>query len=317
MRRWDKFCQVAISVTDLNRTIEFYENVLGYVRNGGANSPNSWFISRVQGYEGIKVNMRWMSDRDPGFHLEFFEYENPMARPMPEDARPSDIGYSRMGIWVEDFDAALSRFKEDGVPLISEPKEYSGGRRVCVRDPNGVYLEIMEQDIRNSSIKKDRSPYKLPVETRSLTLSVPDLEQAERYFVGVLGMQRADITLHTPQMEEVWGLDGAETRSTLLWCDDFLLELVEYLSPEGRPRHTDWHMGDAGLYHFALRFRKGRELKRSYQEAYDAGHSSVMPLLGFGFTNVVYMKSDQGFIVEYCQFPSWADRFNGLKDIGR
>ena len=305
-----------MSVTDLDKTTAFYENVLGYARNGRANSPNSWFISRVQGHKGIKVNMRWMSDRDPGFQLEFFQYEKPMARPMPEDARPSDIGYSRMGIWVEDFDAALSRFKESGVQLTTDPKEYSGGgRRVCVRDPNGVYLEIMEQGIRNSSVKKDRSPYKLPVETRSLTLSVPDLEQAERYFIGVLGMHKADVTLHTPQMEELWGLDGAEAKSTFLWCDDFLLELVEYLSPEGRPRRPDRHMGDAGLYHFALRFRKGRELKRSYQEAYDAGHSSVMPLLGFGFINVVYMKTDQGFIVEHCHFPSWTDRFVGLKDI--
>ena len=169
----------------------------------------------------------------------------------------------------------------------------------------------MENDVGDSSIK-ERSLCKNVVRTRTLTLSVPDLELAGQYFEGVLGMVREDTPLHTPEMEDMWGLDGAKTRTRLLRCDDFLVELVEYISPRGRPRREDEHIGDAGIWHFALRFDRSKDLKQTYRDTLCAGHHRYSRPLCLGIGTVVYMRTDQGFTLEYIYFPGWLSRFLGF-----
>jgi catechol 2,3-dioxygenase-like lactoylglutathione lyase family enzyme len=218
-----------------------------------------------------------------------------------------------MGVWVADLDAVLVRLEARGTHFVSEPNAHEGGRRICVRDPNGVYLELMEDKILLPPKEENRvSARDHTIRTQTLTLSVPHLEQAERYFEGLLGMERVDGTLHTPEMEGMWGLEGAETRTTLLGCDQFLLELVEYLSPRGKARPSDEQIGDAGIWHFALWFRKGRYVKRAYREACRAGHSSYSTPLNLGLVSAVYMKTDQGFSVEYFYAPRLAARLFGF-----
>jgi catechol 2,3-dioxygenase-like lactoylglutathione lyase family enzyme len=151
------------------------------------------------------------------------------------------------------------------------------------------------------------------IRTQTLTLSVPDLEQAARYFEGLLGMERVDGALHPPEMEGMWGLEGAETRTTLLRCDPILLELVEYLTPRGKPRPSDEQIGDAGIWHFALWFRKGRYVRQAFREACRAGHSSYSSPLSLGLVSAVYMKTDQGFTVEYFYAPRLAARLFGFR----
>jgi catechol 2,3-dioxygenase-like lactoylglutathione lyase family enzyme len=199
--------------------------------------------------------------------------------------------------------------------LITEPKDYGDGRRVCVRDPNGVYLEIMENEILNPSFTENFFNLYLPVRTQTVTLSVPNLEQAEAFFEGVLGMDRADIVLHTPEMEELWGLSGASTKTRLLWCNDFILELVEYVSPQGKPRPIDYHIGDTGLFHLGLGMEENKYLMEAYSEAIEAGYSSnSVPLNTFGLFTTVYMRTDQDFLVEYLYASKW-DRSIGFIPI--
>ncbi len=313
MKQWNNLCQIAISVVDMEKSLAFYKSMLGYTSNRKTQRLQGPIPQKIQGYKGVKGFVHWINDQSPFFQLELFQYDNPPARPMPPDARPCDIGFCRLGIWVADFDAIIARLKANEVTFLTAPKAYdSGGRRVCIKDPNGVLIEIMENDITNPLARHNRPLTRQPVRTRSLTLSVPDLGQAEKYFIGLLGMQKTDIALHTPDMEELWGLSGAQRKTTLLWCDDFLLELVEYLSPQGKPKPPDKHIGDAGLWHIALKFEKRKYLINSYKEAIKAGHSSNSTPLSIGFINVVYMRTDQDVIVEYVHNHHWLDRVLGF-----
>ncbi len=120
MKRWVDFGQVAISTTCMERTRKFYEDVLGYAFNSKTSMGRGKTISTIQRHKKTKTIIRWLSDRSPGFHLELFEYANPVSRPMARDARPCDIGYRRMGIWVDDFDATLNRIKKSGASIMTE-----------------------------------------------------------------------------------------------------------------------------------------------------------------------------------------------------
>ena len=63
--------------------------------------------SRIQGLPKAASTCWWLVDRNEVFQLELFQFEKPLAKLMPADFRPCDIGYTRIGVWVADFDAAL------------------------------------------------------------------------------------------------------------------------------------------------------------------------------------------------------------------
>ena len=63
--------------------------------------------ANVQGLPRAASTCWWLLGRNSWFQLELFQFDRPMAKLMPADFRPCDIGYTRIGIWVEDFDATM------------------------------------------------------------------------------------------------------------------------------------------------------------------------------------------------------------------
>jgi catechol 2,3-dioxygenase-like lactoylglutathione lyase family enzyme len=162
-------CQIAISVSDVQRSQRWYRDVFGYQESGGT----YMFIPLLGSVDVLGVPDAtsvcwWLMDRQDFFQLELFEFSKPIPEPLPADWRPCDIGYTTIGIHVANLDGALERLARRRVPLLSDPIGEPGARRVCVRDPDGVLLEIMEDDPRTSDQRS--RPYDVPVATRFVTL---------------------------------------------------------------------------------------------------------------------------------------------------
>src|SRR5204862_525422 len=111
----------------------------------------------------------------------------PRARPLPADWSPADVGYSMVGVHVRDFDVALERLERASAPPVAPPVGAAGARRACVRDPEGILLELMEDDPRGPARRERPRPEVGPA-VRFVTLSVPDLERSQRTFRDVLGL---------------------------------------------------------------------------------------------------------------------------------
>ena len=185
--------------------------------------------SSVQGLPRVASTCWWLVDRNRRFQLELFQFERPLARLMPHDFRPSDIGYTRIGVWVGDFDQALTRLERLGSSPLSAPVGAPGERRACVRNPDGVYVEVMEDDpLSGAGLDPARSS--CPVALRSVTLSVPDLARSEAFFGGI-GLGLSDAELRVPEHEALWGLAGARTQGSVFSAGDALVEVVQYLRP--------------------------------------------------------------------------------------
>jgi short-subunit dehydrogenase/catechol 2,3-dioxygenase-like lactoylglutathione lyase family enzyme len=147
-----------------------------------------------------------------------------------------------------------------------------------------------------------------------VTLSVPDLELSERFFAETLGLQLADeVALHGPEHEALWGLEGAERQSRLLWADDMLVELVHYAEPRGRPRPPGYRISDQGLLNMAFGFRRRAEFDAAHRRCLDAGLSANGPPLRLGAWSVVYVNDDQGFSVELLHVEPWYERQMGFR----
>lgn len=305
--------QIAMSVMDLKNTYAWYQQVFGFLPAGGTPLFRGPIASRIQGLDRVASTCWWLNDQQSQFQLEMFQFKSPQVRPLAEDWRPCDIGYSMLSLTVSDFDECLARLAIIGSPPETEPMGKVGSRRVCVRDPEGILLELMEDDPR-ASLLRSRPNSDLPVTVRCVTLSVENLEQSKQFFTETLGLKKVEaFSLHGPEHEALWGLKGASRKQLLLWADDVLVELVEYVNPVGTPRPQDYRISDQGLLNIAFGFRSLREFNRVYRRCIDSGVLGNCRPLHLGAWSVVYVNDQQGFSVELLMVKPWYDRFMGFK----
>jgi catechol 2,3-dioxygenase-like lactoylglutathione lyase family enzyme len=292
-------CQIAISATDLPRTHHWYRRALGLVTAGARRTRELPAHSAITDLPELSLDVWCLVDRRDWFQFELFEFRRPRMRPMPADARPSDIGYSMIGFHVADFDEALDRLRRTSGRPLSDKYGPPGQRRMCLRDPEGILLELMEADIRQPGVPR-RVRTDVPTATRFIRLSVPDLDCAKRFWVDGLGLIQADgVTLHTPEHESLWGMEGATRRTLLLWAGDFLVELVQYERPAPRWRSAGYLLSDQGILNVALGSTRRQDFDALYERVRRAGFApNSEPWTLPGIATVVYFSDDQGFSVE-------------------
>ena len=140
-----------------------------------------------------------------------------------------------------------------------------GKRRACVRNPDGVYVELMEDDPLPQQNLRGRLD--CPVALRSVTLSTPDLDQSVAYLSALCSKAPVGNFLHGPEHEALWELVHAKTRSVLFEAGDVLLEVVQYQDPIGRPRPQDYRISDQGILNIAFGGRSKQQMMAAYERA--------------------------------------------------
>jgi short-subunit dehydrogenase/catechol 2,3-dioxygenase-like lactoylglutathione lyase family enzyme len=307
-----RLSQVALSVADLRRSQAWYREVLGLAPAGGTNLFAGPLASMVQGLPRAASTCWWLVDRQDQFQLELFEFRSPPTRAFASARRPCDIGYSLLSFHVDDLDAALARAAAlDAAPL-SEPIGDPGERRCCLRDPDGVIVELMEDDPRGRP-RRGRPRPEIGAVARGVRLSVPDLERSRRLLVERLGLPEAQPQLHGPEHEGLWGLEGAERQSVSVWAADFLIELVEYREPRGEPWPPGYRISDRGILNLAFGFRERGEFENAYRRFRAAGCQPNGPVLRLGPWSVVYVNDDQGFSYELLHVEPWFEGAMGFR----
>jgi len=306
-------CQIAFSVLDGRRSLRWYQEAFGFAAAGGTRLFRGPLASRVQGLPNVASICRWLVDAQDFFQLELFQFSRPTPRPRRPDARPSDIGYTRVGIHVAELDATLARLASLGTRPLTAPMGARGTRRVCIHDLEGNLLELMEDDPREPTARA-RPRRATGVAVRSITLSVPDLERSRRFFVETLGLREsAGGALHRPEHEALWGLAGAQRHTLVLDADDLFVELVQYTDPIGRPWPDGYRICDQGLLNVAFGFRDRRDFEAAYARCRAAGIRPNGEPLRLGVWSVVYVNDDQGFSVELLFVRPWYDGRMGFK----
>jgi catechol 2,3-dioxygenase-like lactoylglutathione lyase family enzyme/carbon monoxide dehydrogenase subunit G len=289
--------QVAFSVVDLRRTERWFREGCGLLAAGGSRlMMRGPIAARVQGLPGAASTCWWLVARNPWLQFEFFQFERPVARLMPQDFRPCDTGYTRIGLWVADFDATLTRLASLGTTPLAPPLGEPGFRRACVRSPDGVFVELMEADPLPAGPGPGREACGTAV--RSVTMSVPDLDRAVAFFGGALGLPPSGTGLHEPGHEALWGLDGARSRSAVFTAGDVLLEAVQYIDPIGKPWPEGYRISDQGILNVAFGARSRRDHVEIFKRAVAGGARPNWRPFQLPGAGVVYVNDSQGFSVE-------------------
>lgn len=146
------FCIVAadhtgITVSNLERSLEFWRDVLGFELSHTAHQTGE-MAKEITGVEDAEIKLAALK-APGGYKIELLEYLAPPDRKKQVDLRPCDVGSVHVALTVNDLDAVLQRIAASGWNTAGKPQTLQSGpnagkRVVYVRDPDGTTIELMQ-----------------------------------------------------------------------------------------------------------------------------------------------------------------------------
>ena len=133
---------VALSVMNLDRSREFYEQVLGFETRRILEPPPQQGLGTIVGLPGCTARIAHLYQGD--FMVELFEYTDPRGAPLG-DRTQADQGWVHIGFRTTDMAADVAKLRQHGVEFISEPVEFRPGVWVVYfRGPDREVLELRQ-----------------------------------------------------------------------------------------------------------------------------------------------------------------------------
>ncbi len=135
-----------ITVSSLERSLDFWVRVLGFEHLYTWTFDRSEFIEQLVGVTGAAMRLAMV--QGPGHRIELLEYSDPADRATYRP-RSCDVGSVHLAFHVSDIDALIERFEAEewhalGVVQTVADGDRKGLRLAYVRDPDGVTIEFLQ-----------------------------------------------------------------------------------------------------------------------------------------------------------------------------
>jgi catechol 2,3-dioxygenase-like lactoylglutathione lyase family enzyme len=135
-----------LTVSDLERSIAFYRDLLGFEvlmtqeKEGG-------YLGEIVGYPDVYVKMAHLALPGSEHRLELFEYVRPAGE--ARALEPKHVGATHVCMTVDDIQAVYERLRSAGVDFFTAPVLVDSGVNkgkvgVYFRDPDGIILELFQ-----------------------------------------------------------------------------------------------------------------------------------------------------------------------------
>jgi len=139
--------------------------------------------------------------------------------------------------------------------------------------------------------------------------TVSDMDRSVEFFSKVLSFEKiTEIEVHGAEFEKLQGVFGARMRVARMKLGEELIELTQYLAPEGRPIPIDWRSHDHWFQHIAIVVG---DMDKAYQHlrAHKVRHASTGPQTipaankAAAGIRAFYFKDHDGHNLEIIYFP--------------
>src|SRR5215212_3003053 len=136
---------VSVVVDDLPAATAFF-TALGMTIEGKAPIAGPW-VDRVNGIEGVKVDIVMMRTPDGHGRLELTKFHNPkLVAIEPAVAPPNTLGLRSIMFAVESVDDTVAHLRAVGAELVGEVAQYEDKYRLCyMRGPAGIIVALAEE----------------------------------------------------------------------------------------------------------------------------------------------------------------------------
>jgi catechol 2,3-dioxygenase-like lactoylglutathione lyase family enzyme len=252
---------VGLTVSDMDRSIEFYSKVLSFEKVSDVEVAGEEY-ERLQGVFGLRMRVVRMRLGDE--FIELTEYLAPKGRPVPVDSRSNDRWFQHVAIITGDMEKAYSWLRQNKVEHASTGpqrlpdwnKNAGGIKAFYFKDPDKHSLEILQFPEGKGDPKWQA---KAAAEGMFLGIDhtaivIQDTEASLKFYRDVLGMRVVGASEnYGTEQEHLNNVFGARLRITALRAAEGPgIEFLEYLAPrDGRPYPADARAND--LFHWQTR----------------------------------------------------------------
>jgi len=136
-----------ITVSNLERSLDFWQNVLGFEFSHRAHQSGET-AEQITGVKGAELKLAVVK-APRGHKIELLEYLAPADRKQHVDLRPCDVGHVHVALTVENLEPLLEKIAASGWKAAGNPQTLTAGpnagkRVIYVRDPDGSTIEFMQ-----------------------------------------------------------------------------------------------------------------------------------------------------------------------------
>ncbi len=145
--------RAAVIVEDLNRSVDFYENILGLQEvyfEGELNHPAGAELLAVP--EGTNIRAKILKAPGPAFGMiGLFELTNPEPSHVKRNEKTSNIGEMCQVYYCDNVDEVYEKLVQGGHTVVCAPTflrvgNRTGQREMVFRDPDGAMINLIEWD---------------------------------------------------------------------------------------------------------------------------------------------------------------------------
>ena len=303
---------VAITVSDLDRSVEFYSRVLNFQKIGEYEAAGAGY-EHLEGVFGVRIRAARMQLGNE--KVELMEYLAPKGRPVPVDSRGNDHWFQHIAIIVSDMDKAYAWLRQNKVQHASSGpqrlpdwnKNAGGIQAFYFRDPDGHFLEILAFPAEKGDAKWHRGGDQLFLGIDHTAIVVSDTEASLRFYRDQLGMtvvgESENYGVEQEHLNNVFG-DRLHITS-LRAASGPGVEFLEYLAPrDGRPYPPEEKAND--LIHWQTRFlgidtaQAAHDLRKSGAPFISSGVIEL-PAAEAGFRKSLVVRDPDGHAVQIAE----------------
>lgn len=143
---------INLVVSDLDRSVRFYTELLGFREIRRSRLEGQW-IESVVGLKNVRADVAYVVAPAGEPRLELLCYESPRGEPVPANSLANTPGLRHIALRVKDIHEMVRRLREAGVKIIGGPAAVpkdaitheAGHKILCYfLDPDGTLLELAE-----------------------------------------------------------------------------------------------------------------------------------------------------------------------------
>lgn len=251
---------IGFTVSDMNRSLDFYTQVLSFVKTSDTEIEGRAFelLSGVFGARARIVRLALGEEE-----IELIEYRAPRGRPIPTDIRANDRSFQHVAIIVRDISQAYATLRSHGVihastgpQRLPDWNRNAGGiEAFYFRDPDGHFLEILHFPDGKGRSKWHRPGQNLFLGIDHTAIVVDNTDVSLAFYRDALGLSIAgESENYDTEQEHLNNVFGARLRITALRASAGPgIELLEYLAPrDGRAAPDDLRANDIAHWQTTL-----------------------------------------------------------------
>jgi catechol 2,3-dioxygenase-like lactoylglutathione lyase family enzyme len=298
---------IGITVSDMDRSVKFYHEVLGFNKI----SDNEFYGASFEQLQGIfGLRMRVVTMRLGDEKIELTDYLTSGGRRIPENAASNDLIFQHIAIVVSDMDKAYAQLRKYKVAHVSTApqtipqsnKAAAGVKAFYFRDPDMHNLELIYFPRGKGQLKWHQVTGKLFLGIDHTAISIRSTVSSLHFYEHLLGIMRKGESWNMGvEQARLNFVEGANLHITALRSPEGPgIEFLQYLVPgPGKPYPTDTKADDLWYWQNILITTNAPAL---YQVLKQAGYTFISKGLvrletAKGTVEAFIVKDDDGHAI--------------------